>query len=104
MRLCWTSRLRRRNASISAQMHPCEPIAQICSAKVVGLLHFPHTGEYGEFAMLRVARVSVVVSAIFLSLLGFAPAQAAGPWFVATNGSNGANCTAVNTPCLTIQG
>ena len=56
--------------------------------------------------MLRSARVPIVaVSAIILSLLVSAPAQAAGPWFVAaTGGNNGASCLSAATPCATIQG
>lgn len=56
--------------------------------------------------MLRSARVPIVaVSAIILSFLVSTPAQAAGPWFVAsTGGNNGASCLSAATPCATIQG
>ncbi|TXL62156.1 beta strand repeat-containing protein [Aeromicrobium terrae] len=47
---------------------------------------------------------TAILGTIAGTLAFAAPAHAAGPWFVATNGSNAANCLSSGTPCATIQG
>lgn len=58
-----------------------------------------------RWTLRRGALALVAVLATAIGLIAVAPpANAAGPWFVATNGNNAANCTTINTPCLTIAG
>ena len=50
------------------------------------------------------AAATVALTALTASLLVASPASAAGPWYVAPNGSNLANCTSPNTACASIAG
>jgi hypothetical protein len=47
---------------------------------------------------------SAVLATIAGTLAFAAPADAAGSWFVAPGGNNGATCLSAGTPCATIQG
>lgn len=56
--------------------------------------------------MLRRALTAVILAAATVGglLAGATPASAAGPWYVATNGSNANNCLSASTPCLSVAG
>lgn len=50
------------------------------------------------------AASSLALGTVLGSVLVASPAQAAGPWFVAPNGSNAATCLSAATPCATVTG
>ena len=55
--------------------------------------------------MFRRIRVAVVaISTALVTVLGAAPAHAAGPWFVSTTGNNANGCLSAANACATIQG
>lgn len=58
----------------------------------------PHTHR------LPIGRTCLILAFLLLPSLPAAPASAAGPWYVATDGDDSSDCLSPSTPCQTING